>query len=554
MKKFISIITFTSVIVFLVSMGQSMDAERIDLVLFNGNIITVDANKTVAEAVAVSDGRIAFVGNSEYALLMADKDTRKIDLKGKTLVPGFNDNHTHSFGAGSFFLQPLLWGKSCEEVAEVVKVEASKKRPGELITGSSWDYPTCPAPHKSILDDAAPDNPVFLTQYSGHGSWVNSRMLDKMGIDKNTKDPEGGQIVRDENGEPTGVLRDTASGSAQYSQFVKQLLVPSRHDEVINKMLTLYKEAGITSVQDNTWEPITARKLMKMHKKGKLTCRFTCWPYGQAKGLPHLMHLASFNDEWVRKGPWKYFADGAFSTRTGWLSKPYADEPGNYGSPRHTPEELDKIYLKAAKSKQQLAMHAIGDQAIHELLNAIEKAQETYPKSINLRHRFEHVQLVMPEDIARMKKLGVIACVQPFTISSPDKDLVLLGPERAKRAYMFKTLFKKGIPVSFGSDVPAEVDYNPLLNIYYAVTRMNKAGTLGPLNPDECFTPYEALYCYTMGSAYAEFMENEKGSIEKGKLADMVVLSEDLTKVPPQEIKNIEALMTIVGGKIVYEK
>lgn len=526
---------------------------RADLVLYNANVITVDESLPRAEAIAVSGDRIVYVGGSDTALSLAGPGARKINLKGRTVIPGFNDDHTHTLGAGSFYLQPMLWGLSCEEVAAVVRSEAAKKEPGETVTGNSWDYPTCPDPHKSLLDEAAPDNPVFLTQYSGHAAWVNSAMLEKMGIDRGTPDPEGGQIVRDEEGEPTGILRDTAMGSSQYLEYARSILDGDKHREILDKALDLYRRAGITSVQDNTWEPLTVRLLNRYKKEGRLTCRFTCWPYGQAKGAHYLLGLASFDDTWVRKGPWKYFADGAFSTRTGWMSEAYADEPGNLGEPRYTPEEIEEIVMDAAANRRQITFHAIGDRAVHEVINAVEKAQEKYPWTRELRLRMEHVQLVMDGDMPRMKRLGMVAAVQPFTISSPDKDLVLLGPERARRAYAFHTFFLEGVPMAFGSDVPAEVDYQPLLCIHYAVTRMNKAGTLGPLNPDERFTAEEALYCYTMGSAYAEFMEDEKGSITVGKLADVVVLSDDLTRVAPETIKDLEVLMTIVGGRVVYK-
>ncbi|MCP4642673.1 MAG: amidohydrolase family protein, partial [bacterium] len=193
----------------------------------------------------------------------------------------------------------------------------------------------------------------------------------------------------------------------------------------------LYREAGITSVQDNPWEPFTGRLLTKYKRQGKLTCRFTCWPYGQVNGAAHMMKVVRFDDEWVRKGPWKYFADGAFSTRTGWVSEPYADEPDNYGAPRYSVEEFEKIVMNGAKHKRQLAFHAIGDRSVHEIINAVEKAQAKYPWTKDLRMRIEHVQLVMPGDIERMRDLGILACVQPFTISSPDKDVTALGPERA---------------------------------------------------------------------------------------------------------------------------
>jgi len=525
----------------------------VDLVLYNGNIITVDEALPKASAVAASGEWITYVGDDETALSKASPGALKIDLAGKTVVPGFNDNHVHTMLAGFFYSQPMLWEMTCEEIADVVRSEASGKKPGETILGNSWDYPTCSNPHKSILDDAAPHNPVYLIQYSAHAAWVNSAMLKKLKIDSDTPDPEGGQIVRDSNGEPTGVLRDTAMGYSSMSGLLSGLLLPKRHRRIMGTSLDLYRKAGITSVQDNTWEPITARRLKKYKKEGNLTCRFTCWPYGQTGGVGPLMSFAGFDDTWIRKGPWKYFADGAFSTRTAWLSEPYADETENRGEPRFETAELQKIVMKSAKKGRRMVIHAIGDLAVHEVLNAIEKAQKKYPQTRELRYRIEHVQMAMPEDLPRMKKLGITANVQPFAMCNPDKDIKLLGLERAKTAYPYRSLLDAGVNVSFGSDVPAEVDYQPLLGIYYAVTRKNKKGDVGPLNPSERMSPQQALYCYTMGSAYAEFTENIKGSLTPGKLADMTILSDDLTEIEPEKIKDIRVLKTIVGGKVVFE-
>jgi predicted amidohydrolase YtcJ len=549
----ILLVVCIAIIVYLTDGYQEKDTTS--MLFFNGNIITVDNTTLKPEAVFIKGGRIYFTGTLQDALKLTDANTIKINLKGRTLIPGFNDNHTHTLAAGSFYSEAILWNKTCEEIAAIIAQEAKTKKPGELISGNSWDYTTCPKPHKSLLDKAAPNNPVFLTQYSGHAAWVNSRMLEEMGIDKNTPDSKGGQIVRDEKGEPTGILRDTAMGTSEYGKFIKQILSPSLHKKLITKALTLYKEAGITSVQDNTWEPFTVRLLKKYRNSQELSTRFTCWPMGNSPLYYAFNWFASFdkNDYWVTKGLVKYFADGAFSTRTAWLSQEYADEPGNFGSPRYTTQELETIVMEAAKEKQQITFHAIGDRAVTEVLNAVEKAQAVYPWTKTLRFRIEHIQIINPNDIQRMKNLGIVACVQPFTLCNPKKDETLLGKARAKKAYMFYSIYKAGVPVAFGSDIPAEVDYQPLLGIYYAVTRKSKDGTMGPLNKAECFSPYEALYCYTMGSAYAEFMENKKGSITKGKLADLVVLSDNLLNVPVHTIKDIKVLMTVTGGRIVYK-
>lgn len=527
-----------------------------DLLFFNGKIITVDNTNPHVEAVLVSGGRITVVGTHDEALAKASPLTKKINLKGKTLIPGFNDNHTHTFFAGTYYESLVLWGKSCTEITKIIEQEAAKKKPGTVIRGQTWDYDTCPAPHKSMLDRAAPHNPVYLIQYSGHAAWVNSRTLGKMGIDNKTPDPAGGQIVRDKNGEPTGILRDTAMDTTGYRSYILDLFSATRHREIIDRTLALYRKAGITTAQDNTWEPLTVRLLQEFRQEGILTCRFTCWPRGDSFLELLFGLLAPFHegDTFIRKGPAKYFTDGAFSTRTGWLSKPYADEPGNHGSPRYSKKDIDEIVMEAARERRQIAIHAIGDMAVHQTLNAIEQAQKRYSWTRKLRFRLEHVQLVMESDIPRMKRLGVVACVQPFALCNPEKDITLLGKKMAAQAYPYYSMFKAGVPLSFGSDIPAEVDYRPLLAIYYAVTRKNKTGTRGPLNPKERFTPAEALSCYTMGSAYAEFMEDKKGSITVGKYADLVVLSGDLTTVPRQQIKDLEVLMTVVDGKIVFEK
>lgn len=526
------------------------------LLFFNGTIITMDEKNPRAEAVLVNGETITHVGSLADAEALSPKGTRKIDLRGKTLIPGFNDNHTHSMAAGSFYSELMLWGKSCKEIAREVKKEADTRSPGKTIYGNLWDYTACPAPHRKILDEAAPNNPVFLIQYSAHAAWANSAQLAKMKIDRNTPDPMGGSIGRDSSGEPNGILNDTAMGSVVDDKYISILLDEGMHRKFLNKILGLYAAAGITSVQDNTWEIFTARMLGRYLADGNLTARFTCGSQygGYLEFLFNMLTSFTPGSLWIREGIIKVFADGAFSTRTAWLFEPYAGDPSNTGRPRYEPAELERIVMDAAKRKKRLQIHAIGDRAVHEALNAIEKAQGLYPWTKDLRMRLEHVQLIKAEDVVRMKNLGVLAAVQPFALAYPEKDRALLGEKRAAAAYPYLTLLKAGVPVSFGSDTPAEVEFQPLLGIHYAVNRTNKTGSVGPLNPSERFTPEQALYAYTMGSAYAEFMEDRKGSITKGRLADLVVLSANPLAVQHGKIKEIEVLCTIVGGKVVYER
>jgi len=541
---------FSAILISMIAAGPLRAAEPASLVLKNANVITLDEKRPAASAVAARGETIVYVGDDAGAPAFLGPKTEVLDLAGKTVIPGFNDVHVHALPGGLFYLEPNLWGKSCEEIVAVVAEEVKKARPGEIITANSWDYPTCPNPHRKLLDPVSPQNPVVLTQFSGHACWVNSAMLKKLGYTAKTQDPEGGKIDRDPDGTPTGILRDKAAFPAQARALL--LVKKERREAALEEALRLFRENGITSVQDNTWDPRTLALLRQLQKEGRLTCRFTCWSYAGYSIGPKLMKLGRYDDPWIRPGPWKLYADGAFSTRTGWMTEAYAGEPDNFGLPMMEPAQLAAFYLKAAKQKKQIAMHAIGDRAAHEVLNAVEKSAARYPQARQLRHRIEHAQIMLPEDIPRLARLGMVAAIQPFAASQPQKDLDILGPERARIAYPYRSLQDAGVPIALGSDLPAEVDFQPLLNIYYAVTRKNKAGDQGPLNPQECLTVEQALRAYTLGSAYAEFMEDKKGSIEVGKLADFAVLSRDPLSVEPAALKDVQVEMTIVGGRIVH--
>jgi predicted amidohydrolase YtcJ len=270
------------------------------------------------------------------------------------------------------------------------------------------------------------------------------------------------------------------------------------------------------------------------------------------------MKLACYDRFWVRKGPWKYVVDGAFSPHSAWLGEAYSGEEHNTGKAVLQPLQLARLVKQAARHKRQAAFHAIGDRAVHEVVNAVEKASNVYPWISSLRFRLEHAQIIRPEDMPRIKKLGLLVSAQPTALSQPEKDFALVGAERFRLLYPYNSLLKTGVNLSFGSDIPGEIEYNPLVAIERAVTRrgeMKRGGrSASDLEYDkrEGITPYQALYCYTMGSAYAEFMENHKGSLVAGKLADLVLLADDPTRVPQQEIGQIPMLLTVVGGKIVY--
>jgi predicted amidohydrolase YtcJ len=430
------------------------------------------------------------------------------------------------------------------QIVEFLKEAFRNAKPGRTLYAWGWDYPSCPRPHRRILDEAFPNNPVVLIQYSGHGLWVNSRVLHKYWIRPKTADPPGGRILRDDRGVPTGILRDAAALPVHRARYWEMVLGRKTQRLILDRALGELRRAGITSIQDNTWFPTTVGLLNRYHRKGLLTVRVSCWFYGVMPGVAALMSLKRFDDSWVTRGLWKYFLDGTFSTRSAWLLESYAGEPENFGISTGVRENIGRYLELSFRRHRQAAFHAIGDRTIRELLDGVQRLQALYPNISNQRLRIEHAQLIDSEDIPRLRDLGVLLAAQPLALGTPEKDEQLLGDERARRAYPYRSLLDAGVPLSFGSDMPAEISFDPLLGIHYTVNRS------GP----ERITAAEALEAYTLGSAYAEFKESEKGSITAGKLADLAILSKDPLSEEPKRIRDIEVESTVVGGKIVYVK
>ncbi|MFP4426327.1 MAG: amidohydrolase [Spirochaetaceae bacterium] len=513
-------------------------------IILGGKIYRDPWNSIENGALVVQGERISWVGPlSELPERWKSGGERK-ELTGKVLLPGFNDNHLHTAVFGDNETYPSLTGLNEGQILRRLEERFSDWPKGELIMAFGWDYPECPEPHRSLLDKRFPDNPVALIQFSGHGAWVNSRMLEKLRIDRETPEPEGGVIVRDERGEPTGILRDAALHAIHRERFMVLHRDRRRLTAAVERALGHYREYGITSVQDNTWLPQTIGVLRKLKREGRLTSRFSCWPYGVMPWVARFTDLRRFDPFWFRKGPWKYFLDGTFSTRTAWLLEPYPGEPENRGTPVLRGEELDKVLLRAAKKKRQAAFHAIGDGAIHEFLDRLESVARAYPVLKELRLRLEHAQLVDPLDMERLAELGVLIAAQPHAMGNPRKDVEILGKERALHAYPHKSLLKAGVPLSFGSDIPGEPTVRPFQAIHYVVNRE------GP----EALSLAEAISAYTLGSAYAEFMEKEKGTLQEGKLADFIVLDLDPFEVASERIETIEVSETWVGGRQVFSR
>ncbi len=513
-----------------------------DIIFENGNIVTLDEAIPRADCLVIRDDRIAYVGGADGATPYRTPRSEVIDLQGQTLVPGFNDNHLHAVSTGDYFSRPILAGLNPDQIIEKLKAAAKELLPGESIQGSGWDYPSCPNPHRKLLDRHFPNRSVILFQYSGHSAWLNSYHLKKLKISSRTPDPPGGIIERDSSGEPTGILKERAVYPIHYRRLIEMNLKNKLRTRLFDKAMALFRENGITSIQDNTWIPFTVNHYKRLHKKGELTTRVSCWSYGKLKPARFWLEHLQFDPLWVRKGPRKYFVDGTFSSRTAMLTEPYRGEPNNYGLPSIAPQNLYHVIQTAIRQGRQLALHAIGDGAIREFLNTLENFKDDRRRVRDLRFRLEHAQLIAPEDLPRLADWGILLAVQPSALIDLKKDRGLLGEERANRAYPHQSILKAGISLSFGSDVPGESTFKPLELMHLAVNR----------NSIENVTPLQALCAYTKGSAHAEFMESEKGTLSPGKLADGVVLTEDPTTCPPDRIKDIRVAATIVGGKMVF--
>jgi predicted amidohydrolase YtcJ len=513
----------------------------------------MDEKNPWAETLAISGERIIYSGENVIARGYVSKETEDIDLKGRLVLPGFNDAHLHFLGGGLNFLRVDLRDcKSFEEIGERVKEKVNKMKPGSWILGRGWDHTLFNQgkwPDKTFLDKITPQNPVYLKRIDGHVGWANSLVLQMSKIDRNSSFPEGGAIIKDAHtGEPTGILLENAM------QLVEGIIPKPSFDEqtlAIKEAMREVNRFGITSIQDNSdLEVIEVYK--KLLEKGELKVRVSEWlPLELVKKPEELKQIVqSFPEQTnlLRPGLLKIMADGTLGSRTAFLFESYSDEPGKSGVLLHEEEELEELVSLADKSGFQVGIHAIGDRANHTVLNVYEKIQKLNPVR-ERRHRIEHCSVLREVDIPRFAKSGTVASVQPGFWSSDKKWLEQrLGKERMKGAYAFKSLMDSGTVLAFGTDWPVE-SLNPMLGIYSAVTRDVGAYCNTPLQK---LTVEQAVRAYTLGSAYAEFQEKEKGSLEVGKLADMMVLSNDIFSIQPEKIKDIEVEMTILGGKVVY--
>ncbi len=535
-----------------IALSQSQIA---DIVFVNGKIWTVDKAKPEAEAVAVLGGRILSVGSTADVKKCIGAKTKVIDLKGKRMLPGFIDNHTH-FMSGGFQLQSvdLRYAKSEAEFANLIRQRA-EMHPDRWITGGDWDHDNWPGgnlPVKELIDQYTMSTPVFVNRYDGHMALANSKALKLAGVDKNTPDPRGGTIVRDKKtGEPTGVLKDAAM-SLVYAKIPD----PSEQEMIEAARLALAeaRKCGVTSIEDVS-SGTDVRIYQLLRDKGELTSRFHCrLPLSQWQHLAATGIRVPFGDEWVRLGSMKEFVDGSLGSSTALFFEPFTSDPGTRGLAMDVVIDgnLERWSLAADRAGLQLSIHAIGDSANSLTLDLFEKITKSNPPW-DRRFRIEHAQHIHPKDFQRFAKLGVIASVQPYhAIDDGRWAEKRIGHDRCKTTYPFRTFLDNGVKMCFGSDWTVG-PLSPILGIYAAVTRRTTDGA-NPNGwfPEQKITVKEAIEAYTINCAYAVFEENEKGSIAAGKMADLVVLTEDILSIDPVKIETVGVGMTVVGGKIVH--
>ncbi len=531
--------------------------ETADLILLNGIIYTGVESKPRVEAVAILGERIVATGTNQEIRGWAGPGTKAIDLKGRFAMPGFNDAHIHLANGGQAKLAVELEGsKSLAEFQQRIRGRLSDYKPGEWITGRGWDHTLWPVknfPTRQDLDAVSKDHPMLFTRVDGHVAIANSKALEIAGISRATKDPPGGEIERDPaTNEPTGMLKENAMG------MVAQKIPPATPEQRRRGIELALAEAakfGVTSIQDNSgWEDFLIYEQIKNERK--LTVRITEWlpftaPLGQ---LEEMRRRGGTTDLWLRTGALKGVTDGSLGSRTAAMIAPYSDAPTTRGILRIPAEQIASLAIERDKAGFQIALHAIGDLANRTCLDAFAEARRANGPR-DSRHRMEHAQVVAPGDFQRFKDLGVIASMQPVHESSDMRWAEeRVGPERAKGAYAWKAFLEKRVPLAFGTDYAVE-PINPMRGLYACVTReLPTGGPQSGWQPQEKISMDACLSAYTLGSAYAEFAEKEKGSIAAGKLADIVVLSSDVTRIPAWQILKAEVLMTLVGGRLVYEK
>lgn len=579
MKK--SHIYIVGVIVLLVLSAMLYDLiirEEVDAIYVNGMFYTMDEQNSTAEAIAIKNQMIVGIG-SRSAIERKFKSQTTLDLEGKFVLPGLIDAHAHLLSLGiSKLTVELLGTTSADEICERVKERVRKSDSGLWIRGRGWDqndWENKEFPNYSLLDKVAPENPVYLTRIDGHAAWVNKRALEIAGITRETPDPSGGRLIRDKRGNPTGVLIDGAM------RLVSSKLPDLSEVEATEALALAVAECvkvGLTSVQDmgvdlrviDLYKKAIDQQLPMVRIYAAIGGTGTTWDHFLKEGP-----LVNYGKNFLTVRAIKLYIDGALGSRGAALVEPYSDDPSNRGLTLVSDEALLNNVEEALRNRFQVCTHAIGDRGNHIVLNSYEKGLSNVP-TIDPRLRIEHAQVVLPEDIPRFQRLGVLPSMQPTHCTS---DMywaeARVGPERVKGAYAWRSFRDAGSIIPGGSDFPVELP-NPMHGIYAAVTRRDLAGRpidaedvrnffqlsdrgvvdesdfAGGWYEKEKLTRLEAIRMFTSWAAYGAFEESIKGSLEKGKVGDFIVLSKDIINVPESEIPTIEILRTVIGGQTVY--
>lgn len=522
-----------------------------ETLLYGGPIYTMTGTSqdpAPVEALLVRDGKVVMAGPLSHVEALAGKGCRRIDLEGRAVYPGFEDCHIHLAQYCQRLSEiDLFFAKTLEEALDIMRERALTVKPGEWVRGGGWDknvwggFPTA-----KDLDRVFPANPVILGSKDGHSCWANSEAMKLAGITRDTAAPPGGAILRDPDGNPTGIFQDNAEF------LVWRAVPPDDTEHVISALDRGFKELlkmGVTAVQVAEG-PETLRALQIMRERGQLPLRVTmtipldALDHARALGLRF-----GLGDEWLRLGPIKMFKDGSLGASTAYMFEPYEGSDSYVGLETLSPEETDDAVRRAVEAGFPVAMHAIGDRACHEALDAIEKwGKPMVPEAF---HRIEHAQLLLPEDIKRMGKLGVIASVQPGHASADRYMADRQWGKRARYAYAFRSLHEAGSVLAFGSDAPVEIP-DPLLGIYSAVFRKRPSEPeSAPWYPEETLSMFQAVAGYTRGAAFAAGQSSVRGTLESGKLADLVILSGDLFAAREEEVMGLEVRGVMVGGEFV---
>ncbi|HEX8098180.1 MAG TPA: amidohydrolase [Pyrinomonadaceae bacterium] len=550
-------------LVCLLAPGVARQTDSADLVLRNGNVYTVNERAARAEAIAVQGGRVVFVGSNEEAKRFVGARTRVVDLKGRTVLPGMTDAHNHILGVGQREVNLNLEGTtSLEDFLSKVKARVDQTGPGKWVAGRGWieTFWKPPVfPTRYDLDKISPRNPVFLTRADGHGAVANSAALKIAGVDKNTPNPFGGEVIKDKRtGEPTGMLLDSARGLV-----TRHIPEPTREEIAQAFMLGVRRsvELGWCEIQNAGSVYPDVEMMRRLYGEGKVKLRIYNAVYGPGKDAERLLSegptLNAYDHRFTVRTI-KVVFDGALGSRGAALLKPYSDADTS-GFLTQKESDLLPMFKEALRRGIQVETHAIGDRANRVILDLYEQAFKSVPpeerKIREPRWRVEHAQIIDPADIPRFAKLGVIPSMQP---SHAIGDLFFapsrLGVERLAGAYAWQSLIKSGSIIPGGSDAPVERG-EPMIEFYAAVARKSLKGFSGPgWHPEQAVTREQALKMFTLWPAYAAFEEADKGSIEPGKLADFTVLSADIMRIPEPEILKTRCVMTVIGGEVVFQE